>query len=69
MAKALAYIAASAFLVLCYTLPSIVAVRRGHRRQQSIIALDLILGWTLVGWIAALVWSLTSNVKNKRRKR
>jgi hypothetical protein len=26
----------------------------------AIFALNLLLGWTLLGWFAALVWSLTA---------
>jgi hypothetical protein len=60
--------AAIIFLAL-YLLPSYVALRRRHRRQDSIIAVDILLGWTFLGWIIALAWSLTGDVKAKRRKR
>ncbi|MDR1476637.1 MAG: superinfection immunity protein [Rickettsiales bacterium] len=56
-------------LLAFYMLPSYVAIRRRHRRQDSIMAVDVLLGWTFVGWIVALAWSLTGDVKAKRRKR
>ena len=43
-----------------YFLPAVVAGLRRHRKALAIFALDLLLGWTLVGWIAALVWALKS---------
>jgi hypothetical protein len=32
---------------------------RRHHNRSAIIALNLLLGWTILGWITALVWSLT----------
>ena len=49
--------------VVVYLLPSIVASNRRHRERAPIFVLNLLLGWTLVGWVAALVWSLTSHVE------
>ena len=42
-----------------YFLPSIIAGRRKHHNLGAIIAVNLLLGWSLIGWIVALVWSLT----------
>ena len=42
-----------------YFLPAIFATFRKHPNAVAITALDLLAGWTLVGWVAALVWSLT----------
>lgn len=46
--------------VVGYLLPAIIATLRGHHQQNAIGALNLLLGWTLLGWIGALVWSLTA---------
>lgn len=48
-----------AFLIFLYFLPSIVAEINKHRQFQAISTLNLLLGWTLIGWIIALIWSLT----------
>lgn len=42
-----------------YFLPSIVANHRGHHNENAIVLLNLFLGWTLIGWVVALVWSAT----------
>ena len=47
-------------LIAAYFIPTIVAYSRGHRNASAITVLNLLLGWTLIGWVAALVWSLTS---------
>jgi len=41
-----------------YFVPSIVAYRRGHAQLPLIIAINLVAGWTVIGWIAVLIWSL-----------
>ena len=48
--------AVSVFLLPLYVLPSILAWKKGHR--IPILLLDLLLGWTVLGWVGALVWAL-----------
>ena len=45
-------------LVALYFIPSIVASKRDHPQSLAIVALNLLLGWTFIGWVAALVWAL-----------
>ena len=45
-------------LSLClYFLPAIIAFGRQHQHRVPILLVNLFLGWTLIGWVAALVWS------------
>ncbi|MBX2833950.1 MAG: superinfection immunity protein [Micavibrio sp.] len=56
-------------LILCVTLvllPSGIAVMRRHKNLIPIILVNVLLGITGIGWIIALIWSFTSNVKEKR---
>ena len=48
-----------------YFVPSIVAVSRRHNNEVAIMALNLLAGWTFLGWIIALVWSLTECRQNR----
>lgn len=48
-----------------YFAPALIATRRGHAQQNAIFVLNLFLGWTLIGWIAALVWSLTNSTRRQ----
>jgi len=41
-----------------YCAPAIVAHKRGKRNRVAITVLTLLTGWTGIGWLAALVWSL-----------
>jgi hypothetical protein len=47
-------------ITVAYGLPALVAVYRRHRRAEAIAMLNLFLGWTVVGWLAALVWAFRS---------
>jgi uncharacterized membrane protein YqaE (UPF0057 family) len=50
-------------LVIMYFLPTIAVSRfgnrKGHPHADAIIILNFLLGWTLLGWIVALVWAAT----------
>jgi len=50
-------------IFVLYFFPSFVAKKRRHANSGAIWALNLFLGWTMLGWVAALVWSLTDNVR------
>jgi Superinfection immunity protein len=43
--------------VFIYILPTIIA--RNKKNIGAIAALNILLGWTILGWVAALVWALT----------
>ncbi|MXY44549.1 MAG: superinfection immunity protein [Dehalococcoidia bacterium] len=45
-------------LLLLYFLPTVVAAVRSKRNTAAIFVANLFLGWTVIGWIIALVWSL-----------
>jgi hypothetical protein len=47
---------------LFYFLPTIAAMVRSKRDALSIFLLNLFLGWTLIGWIIALVWAFKSDI-------
>jgi hypothetical protein len=46
---------------LLYFLPSIIALARSKRNTLSIFLLNFFLGWTLVGWVVALVWAVKAD--------
>lgn len=48
-------------LVVLYFIPSFIAKSRNHNNKGAIIALNILLGWTFIGWVVALVWALTNN--------
>lgn len=45
--------------VVVYCLPALTAWYRSHHNTVAITALNLLLGWTVVGWIGSFIWALT----------
>ena len=54
-------------IALFYLLPLSCAVWRGHPKGMQIIVLNVTLGWTVVGWIAALIWAFSGPGYRQRR--
>ena len=44
-------------LVLIYFLPSTIANGRGHPRRETITFINIFFGWTVIGWLVALIWA------------
>jgi hypothetical protein len=41
-----------------YFIPTIIAFSKNHKNKIAIFILNLLAGWTFLGWVGALVWSL-----------
>jgi len=44
-----------------YPLPGIIAFSNGKKNKVAILVLNVLLGWTVVIWIVALIWSLCND--------
>lgn len=44
--------------IFLYFVPSYIASGQHHRNRVAIYVLNLFLGWTIMGWVVALVWAL-----------
>jgi Superinfection immunity protein len=48
------------FIVLSvYFLPATIAINRDHYNAKAIGAVNLVLGWTILGWLFAFLWAWT----------
>lgn len=47
--------------IALYFIPTFVAYRRQHSKISAIFVLNLLLGWAVLGWIIALIWSYTED--------
>jgi hypothetical protein len=47
------------FLVVLYFLPAIIG--RNKSDATGVFLLNLLLGWTLIGWVAAFIWACASD--------
>ncbi len=54
-----------ALVFMVYFLPAIVAECRGHRSAGAVFVLNLLLGWSGLFWIIALVWASNSNTHRR----
>lgn len=48
------------FGAIAYFIPTIVAIGRKHASAGGIIVLNVLLGWSVIGWIVALAWAFSS---------
>lgn len=53
--------------IALYLFPTYIAMQRHHHQSLAIFFLNLLLGWSLIGWVAALIWSMTA-VKKELNK-
>jgi hypothetical protein len=46
--------------VVIYFIPTFVAASRKGKHHTAIFVINLFLGWTLLGWVGALVWAVVT---------
>ena len=44
-------------VIVIYILPTLIAFGREHPRRQDVLVLNLLLGWTLIGWVGVFLWA------------
>lgn len=54
-------------VALLHFLPTIIAMLRGHHNAFAIFLTNLLLGWTVIGWIIAFIWSFTASERRIRQ--
>gem|GEM_PF-509936 len=54
--------------ILLYFYPTICTIKK-YRKITPIFKLNLLAGWTLVGWIAALIWGMSRPSPIERAER
>ena len=47
-----------ALIFALYFIPTLIAFLRQHKNKLAIFILNLFLGWTVLGWVVSLVWSV-----------
>ena len=48
------------FALYVYFFPSVIAKSRNKKNYWAIWVLNLFFGWTLIGWVASLIWALNN---------
>lgn len=52
-------------LLIIYNIPTLIAVMRYDDRALKILVINVILGWTIIGWLYALCLSLSPKAENE----
>lgn len=62
-------IAAAVVVFVGYVAPMTIAFMRGHPNLASIFVVNVFLGWTFVGWVVAMAWSVSTFESKPRVRR
>jgi len=49
---------------LVYFVPTFVAYKGQKQNRAAILVLNVFLGWTLLGWVGALIWAMVSPIQS-----
>ena len=50
-------------ILIIYMLPTVIAYARDVPQRQAITVVNIILGWTLVGWFVTFLWALMAETR------
>lgn len=50
-------------MILLYFLPAIIA--HNKRDFTAIFLVDLLFGWTVIGWVVALIWACSAETRSQ----
>ena len=65
MGEGIYFISLLVVLLAIYFIPTLVAHSNKKDDTIAIFLLNLLLGWTFLGWVIALVWAATKDKKQK----
>ena len=54
-------------LLVLYLIPSLLAWTQDAMHLRGIVLCNLLLGWTVLGWLVALVWALVDGSRDADR--
>jgi hypothetical protein len=52
-------------VITLYVIPTWVAFGRGACARWGVLLLNLLFGWTVLGWFASLIWATSSKTKTQ----
>ncbi len=52
-------------MLMLYFLPVLIAAVRHATHGWGIVVLNLFLGWTMLGWLIALIWAVSDSTTKK----
>ena len=55
-------------LFSCYFMPAIIALLRDKCGAGGVALVNFFLGWTVIGWLLALVWAFSGKTRSEKRE-
>ena len=52
-------------MVLLYFAPTIIASRKRHPNLEGIMLINVLTGWTMIGWLIAAAWACTNRPRDE----
>jgi hypothetical protein len=52
-------------VIIIYFLPTLIAFGREHPHRQEVLVVNLLLGWTLIGWIGVFLWASLARTEDQ----
>ena len=52
-------------VIVIYILPTLIAFGREHPHRQEVLVLNLLLGWTLIGWVGVFLWASLARTEDQ----
>jgi uncharacterized membrane protein (DUF485 family) len=50
-------------IAIIYMLPTLIAYARDIPQRRMITVLNIIFGWTLIGWVATFIWAMSAETE------
>ena len=54
-----------AVVLILYMLPTLIAFGREHPHRGTIAIVNILIGWTLIGWIVVFLWAALGRVEEQ----
>lgn len=64
----IAIVLLAVLVLLFYLLPSLLGLVMGVVHWRGVMLVNMLLGWTVLGWLASLVWVLLDRVRDPDRE-
>lgn len=61
IAEGFAFFVLALVLIPAYFVPCFIAYKKNHKFKKQILLLNIFLGFSYVGWVAALIWASLDN--------
>ena len=61
ISEGFAFLLWALILIPVYFIPCFIAFKKKHKYKKQILLLNIFLGFSYVGWVAALIWASLDN--------